>query len=114
MPLVSFSLAACSGTASEQAAESRPSSSTMAQMDHGSMMNMDLGPADENFDLRFIDAIILHHRGAIQMAEEAQQKTSRSEIQQLAANIIESQSPKKMSCYEHGGKHGIRTPVQSQ
>ena len=103
VPLVSFSLAACSGTASEQAAESRPSSSTMAQMDHGSMnspmpmdhgsmMNMDLGPADENFDLRFIDAMILHHQGAIQMAEEAQQKTSRSEIQQLAANIIESQS----------------------
>lgn len=109
VPLTSLSLAACTNRASAPSSEttsptasstaqldhgsmSSPSSSSPMPMDHGSTMSMDLGPADEQFDLRFIDAMIPHHRGAIQMAEEAQQKSSRPEIQQLAANIIEAQS----------------------
>ena len=35
-------------------------------MNHG--MSMDLGPADANYDLLFIDAMRSHHRGAIAMA----------------------------------------------
>ncbi len=65
-------------------------------MNHGSGMNhsmaMDLGPADENYDLRFIDAMRLHHRGAIAMAKEAQQKSTRPEIKKLADDIIIAQS----------------------
>jgi len=66
-------------------------------MQHGSgMMNhsmaMDLGPADANYDLRFIDAMRLHHRGAIAMAKEAQQKSQRREIKSLARNIIIAQN----------------------
>jgi uncharacterized protein (DUF305 family) len=64
-------------------------------MDHGSMdhdMAMDLGPADANYDLRFIDAMSLHHQGAIAMAKEAEQKSQRSEIKQLAKNIIDAQN----------------------
>lgn len=67
----------------------------MMQHDSGMMnhsMAMDLGPADANYDLRFIDAMRLHHRGAIAMAEAAQQKSQRSEIRDLARNIIETQS----------------------
>ncbi len=103
VPLVSMSLAACSGTAS-QSTESSPSSSNTAQMDHGSMgnsspmpmdhgsmMNMDLGPADESFDLRFIDGMIPHHEGAVAMAQEALQKSNRPEIKQLAQAIIDAQ-----------------------
>ncbi|WP_199336968.1 DUF305 domain-containing protein [Oscillatoria sp. FACHB-1407] len=103
VPLVSMSLAACSGTTSPSA-EGSPSSSNTAQMDHGSMgnsspmpmdhgsmMNMDLGPADESFDLRFIDAMIPHHEGAVAMAQEALQKSNRPEIQQLAQAIIDAQ-----------------------
>lgn len=64
-------------------------------MDHGSGMNhsmaMDLGPADENYDLRFIDGMIPHHTGAVEMAKEAQQKSTRPEIKQLADDIIEAQ-----------------------
>ncbi|MGB3135821.1 MAG: DUF305 domain-containing protein, partial [Nodosilinea sp.] len=33
--------------------------------DHSMMM--DLGPSDEEFDLRFIDGMILHHQGAVVM-----------------------------------------------
>jgi uncharacterized protein (DUF305 family) len=64
-------------------------------MDHGSMdhgMAMDLGPADANYDLRFIDAMSLHHQGAVAMAQEAQQKSQRPEIEKLADNIIDSQN----------------------
>jgi len=66
-------------------------------MQHGSgMMNhsmaMDLGPADANYDLRFIDAMRLHHRGAIAMAKEAEQKSQRREIKSLARNIIIAQN----------------------
>lgn len=70
-----------------------------APMNHGGMMNhgamdhssMDLGPADESFDLRFIDAMILHHQGAVVMAEDAQQNSSRPEIQTLASEIMAAQ-----------------------
>ncbi|WP_315791217.1 DUF305 domain-containing protein [Fischerella sp. JS2] len=64
-------------------------------MDHNGMnhnMAMDLGPADANYDLRFIDAMTLHHRGAIAMAKEAEQKSQRFEIKKLARNIIIAQS----------------------
>jgi uncharacterized protein (DUF305 family) len=66
-------------------------------MQHGSgMMNhsmaMDLGPADANYDLRFIDAMRLHHRGAIAMAKAAEQKSQRPEIKKLARNIIIAQN----------------------
>ena len=69
----------------------------MQNMEHGNgMMNhsmaMDLGPADAEYDLRFIDAMRLHHRGAIAMAKEAEQKSQRPEIKSLAANIIKVQN----------------------
>ncbi|MBD0334885.1 MAG: DUF305 domain-containing protein [Cyanobacteria bacterium Co-bin13] len=54
-------------------------------------MNMDLGKADTDFDLRFINAMIPHHEGAVMMAEDAQQKSDRPEIQSLAQDIITSQ-----------------------
>jgi uncharacterized protein (DUF305 family) len=61
-----------------------------SSMSH-SMMGMDLGPADADYDLRFIDAMILHHQGAVVMAKEVQQKSTRSEMKQLADEIIEAQ-----------------------
>ncbi|WP_317105467.1 DUF305 domain-containing protein [Chroococcidiopsis sp. SAG 2025] len=66
-------------------------------MQHGGgMMNhsmaMDLGPADAYYDLRFIDAMRLHHRGAIAMAKEAQLKSKRPEIKKLASDIIVAQN----------------------
>lgn len=104
IPLVSLTLAACSGK-STQGAAAGSGGSEMAQMDHGSMsspsssssmpmthsVSMDLGPADEQFDLRFIDGMMPHHEGAVAMAQEALQKSNRPEIKQLAQAIIDAQ-----------------------
>lgn len=56
-----------------------------------STMSMDLGPADADYDLRFVDAMIPHHQGAVAMAEEALKKSQRPEIKELAQNIIAAQ-----------------------
>ncbi|WOD39172.1 DUF305 domain-containing protein [Nodosilinea sp. E11] len=54
-------------------------------------MDMDLGGADEEFDLRFINAMIPHHEGAVAMAEDLQGKSERPELLTLAEDIISSQ-----------------------
>jgi uncharacterized protein (DUF305 family) len=55
------------------------------------MMKGDLGAADAQFDLRFINAMIPHHEGAITMAKDASSKSRHSEIKKLAQDIITSQ-----------------------
>ncbi|RCJ16287.1 DUF305 domain-containing protein [Nostoc sp. ATCC 53789] len=91
----------CTSTASQNQTQATKETATNANdkqmMNHGGgMMNhsmgMDLGPADANFDLRFIDAMIPHHQGAVEMAKEAQVKSKRPEIKKLADNIIKSQN----------------------
>ncbi|MFK0731828.1 MAG: DUF305 domain-containing protein [Gloeotrichia echinulata GP01] len=74
--------------------ENITNTSDKQRMHHGGMMHnmMDLGPADANYDLRFIDAMIPHHQGAIEMAKAAQQKSKRAEIKKLAEEIIKAQN----------------------
>ena len=62
-------------------------------MNKGGMMNhnMDVGPADANYDLRFIDSMIPHHQGALVMAQEAIQKSKRPELIKLAKGIVSEQ-----------------------
>ncbi len=111
----SSGLSACSTANQSQVQASNPASTnaeatksdakqpmaqgSMGGMNHGEMsggmMNhsmMDLGPADAEFDLRFIDAMTPHHQGGVLMAKEAQQKSKRPEIQKLAADIINAQN----------------------
>jgi uncharacterized protein (DUF305 family) len=66
-------------------------------MDHGQMggMNhsaMEMGPADADYDLRFIDGMTPHHDGAIVMAQAAAQQSQRPELKKLAAAIIRGQT----------------------
>jgi uncharacterized protein (DUF305 family) len=61
-------------------------------MGHGMAHTMDLGPADATYDLRFIDAMIVHHEGAITMAEAALANSEREEICQLAEAIVAAQT----------------------
>lgn len=97
-------LSACSTATQSQAPAPSPAAtntgamqgmdhSKMGGMDHSKMgdMSMDLGPADAELDLRFIDAMTPHHQGAVVMAQEAQQKSKRPEIKKLAADIIKAQ-----------------------
>lgn len=97
---LAFSLAlltACS-TNSQTQNQNSPTvanASDQQHMDHSGMnhnMVMDLGPADANYDLRFIDAMIPHHQGALNMANVAQQKSTRPEIKKLADEIIKAQT----------------------
>jgi len=68
------------------------SSAQMGKMNHNmSGMSMELGKADANLDLRFIDGMMPHHQGAIAMAKEALQKSKRPEIKKLAVEIIKAQ-----------------------
>ena len=55
-------------------------------------MAINLGPADADYDLRFIDGMTPHHQGAVLMAKEVQQKSKRPEMKQLADNIIKAQN----------------------
>jgi uncharacterized protein (DUF305 family) len=89
----------CASTASQNQSEAPNTTTTNANnkqmMNHGGMnqsMTMDLGPADADFDLRFIDAMTPHHQGAVEMANVAQQKSKRPEIKKLADDIIKSQN----------------------
>jgi len=92
-------LNACSSTSAQNQTPSQSSTTnagSMQGMDHSKMggMNheMDLGPANAEFDLRFIDGMTPHHQGAIVMAQEALQKSKRSEIKKLAQAIINAQN----------------------
>ncbi len=98
-------LTACSTTASQNQVQSNNTTATEAtntqvaqgDMNHNGMHhsgmnhNMDLGPADINYDLRFIDGMIPHHEGAVIMASYALQKSKRPEIKKLANEIIKAQ-----------------------
>ena len=46
----------------------------------------------DEFDKAFIETMIIHHQGAIDMAREAQQKAKHAEIKQLSGEIISAQS----------------------
>ncbi|WP_071187205.1 DUF305 domain-containing protein [Trichormus sp. NMC-1] len=98
-------LTACSTTDSQNQVSTPAATATNDKqpMNHDGMMNhgsgmmdhsmtMDLGPADANYDLRFIDAMIPHHQGATIMAKEIQQKSKRPEIKKLGDEIIKAQN----------------------
>ena len=101
------SLTACSTTTQNQNQASSPTpttasvpsnkqnASTHSDADRSHMnhnMSMDLGPADTDYDLRFIDAMMLHHQGAVDMAKEVLNKSQRPEMKKLAEDIINAQN----------------------
>ena len=63
-------------------------SGTMAGMDH-STMNMESNTA---FDAMFIDGMIEHHQGAIEMAEMALEQAEHEQIRTLSEEIIAAQA----------------------
>jgi uncharacterized protein (DUF305 family) len=89
-------LTACNSMANHSMPAASPPTSPMPGMDHGKMggmeHNMDLGTADADYDLRFIDAMIPHHEGAVVMAKEVLQKSKRPELKKLATSMIQAQT----------------------
>lgn len=67
-------------------------------MGHGAMMSgmnrrmvEGLGAKDSAYDKRFIDMMIPHHKGCVDMARDAETKAVHSELKDLARNIAASQ-----------------------
>jgi uncharacterized protein (DUF305 family) len=58
---------------------------------------VNLGTSDEKFDLRFLNALIIHHDDAITIARDVQQKSTRNEILTLASEVIQSLSESKIT-----------------
>jgi uncharacterized protein (DUF305 family) len=54
-------------------------------------MDGDLGEADDEFDLRFLNGMIPHHEGALEMAQQVLENSDRPELQQMAQDILTSQ-----------------------
>lgn len=67
---------------------------------HGGGMDMSInemteslkGKTEDAFDNAFIDAMIDHHQGAIEMAKEAKVNAKHDEIKSLADDIISAQN----------------------
>lgn len=104
---VSLALASCAGaepSSAEQGSSEQDSdeesAGDMQGMDHS---NMDMGSegmmaasemlmeGGEYSDERFIDAMVPHHQGAIDMAEVALENAEHLELPQLADNVISTQ-----------------------
>ena len=98
---VAFLLAACGGAGSGQ--QGNESGGGHGQMDHGQMGHGSMGMGSGGMarqmvmekgkysDKAFIDAMVPHHQGAIEMAEVALKNAEHEEIKQLSRNIISTQ-----------------------
>ncbi len=64
-----------------------PAYSTLANEGHLE----DLDKADKFVDLRYINAMIAHHKSAMELASEVKDKTKRSEIRNLAEEILKNE-----------------------
>jgi uncharacterized protein (DUF305 family) len=97
---VAFILAACGGAGGGQQGSG---SGGMAGMDHSNMDHGSMGMGSGEMarqmvmengkysDERFIDAMVPHHQGAIEMAKVALKNAKHEEIKELSHNIISSQ-----------------------
>jgi uncharacterized protein (DUF305 family) len=107
---VAFILAACGGAGGGQQGsgsggehESAEKSGGMAGMDHGQMGHGSMGMGSGGMaremvmedgkysDKAFIDAMVPHHQGAVEMAQVALENAEHEEIIELSRNIISSQ-----------------------
>lgn len=65
-------------------------SADQGNMQHSTMQSSP-GAINAPYDLQFLDTMIAHHQGAIDMAKPAATKAGHAEIKQLARNIISDQ-----------------------
>ena len=99
---VAFLPAACGGAGSGQQGDDSGGGGH-GQMDHGQMNHGSMGMGSGGMarqmvmekgkysDKAFIDAMVPHHQGAIEMAEVALKNAEHEEIKQLSRNIISTQ-----------------------
>ena len=87
-----------SGSGSEQEPAEKADGMDHSQMNHGSMDMGSNGMARQMVmengkysDKAFVDAMVPHHQGAIEMAQVALKNAEHAEIKELSRNIISSQ-----------------------
>ncbi|NCC33818.1 MAG: DUF305 domain-containing protein [Chloroflexia bacterium] len=85
--LAATMLTVACGVAPSTIAPSATGAPDMAGMDHSTMQNT----GDTPYDALFIDSMIVHHEGAIVMAQQALESAERPEIRQLAEAIVSAQ-----------------------
>lgn len=81
-------------------AGSNAPASNMHAMPDGSMMSNSMadmtaglqGKTGDEFDRAFIEEMIVHHEGAVAMAQQALQSAKHDEIKQMAQDIISAQT----------------------
>ena len=112
---VALVLGACGSSTTSQQSTSVPAAATVlaptasAGMDHGSMSTampmatmpsgVDHGGMDHDgtpttaapYDAQFIDSMIMHHQGAIDMANQALKEAQKPEIKTLAQAVVKAQ-----------------------
>lgn len=64
---------------------------SMSDSSDDGMAMVDLGRADRYVDLRYINAMAVHHRGAMQLAEQVKDSSKRIEIRNLANDILKNE-----------------------
>jgi uncharacterized protein (DUF305 family) len=62
-----------------------------AAMNHSAMQSAP-NAAAQAFDLQFLDTMIAHHQGAVEMAKVAEMKTQNAELKTFAAKIVADQA----------------------
>lgn len=77
---------------------------------------MTLGAADRTFDLRYVNAMIAHHRGAMVLAEQLGNNTARPEMKTLSQNIINDEPAAIAELYAwkkewYGDTKKVRDPI---
>lgn len=73
---------------SMQGTAAAPTTSATAGMDHGGMQ---MGDSKAPYDAQFIDSMIAHHQGAIDMANQALKEARKPELKALAQSIVTAQ-----------------------
>ncbi len=63
-----------------------------ADMSMGEMMGTMANKSGDEFDKAFLAQMIIHHKGAIEMANSAKQNAKHEEIKKLADDILSAQS----------------------
>ncbi len=77
---------------------------------------MNLGRADRGLDLRYINAMIAHHRGAMLLAEQAKNTAQKKEIKDLAGDILKNEPPAIQELYNwkkawYNDTRKVRDPI---
>ena len=77
---------------------------------------MDFGRPDRALDLRYVNAMIAHHRGAVLLAEQVANKTQRADIKDLSAKILTDEPKAITELYSwkkawYGDTRSVRDPV---